>query len=319
MNKLINNFFMKEYDVLVIGSGPAGNTTAIYTVRDGLKTAIFTGSSVGGQLTITTDVENFPAFPKPIRGLDLMNNMLEQSKNLGVDIVYDTIKKVDFSKRPFMCETEGGEVYSAKNLVIATGANTRWLGLESEKRFIGFGVSGCATCDGNFFRNKPVAVIGGGDSAGIEALHMSHIASKVYLIYRSSAFSHMQEAISKKVLSDEKIEILFDTEVEEVCGTEKPKMMTSLKLFNNKNNEKREITVDAMFVAIGRKPESNIFANSGLKIDDKGYIITEPDSARTNIPFVYAVGDVANKKYKQAIIASGYGAIASLEIEEDNK
>ena len=166
---------MKEYDVLVLGSGPAGNTAAIYTKRNGLKTAIITGITLGGQLTITTEVENFPAFPEPIKGLDLMNRILKQSENLGVEIVYDTVKSVDLTKRPFVCNTENGEIYSTMNLIIATGANTKWLGLESEKKFLGYGVSGCATCDGNFFRNKPVAIIGGGDTAGVEALHMSHI------------------------------------------------------------------------------------------------------------------------------------------------
>lgn len=310
---------MKEYDVLVIGSGPAGNTAAIYTKRNGLETAIFTGTSLGGQLTITTDVENFPAFPEPIKGLDLMNKIIKQSENLGVEIVYDTIKNVDFSNRPFVCETENGESYKAKNIIIATGANTKWLGLESEKKFLGFGVSGCATCDGNFFRNKPVAVIGGGDTAGIEALHMAHIASKVYLIYRKDSLMRMQEANAKRVLDNEKIEVLYNTEVEEVCGTENPKMVTSLKLVNNKTNEHSEIAVEAMFTAIGRSPSSELFVNSGLNIDKNGYIITEADSARTNIPHVYAVGDVTNKKFKQAVIAAGYGAIAALELEEDNR
>ena len=308
---------MKEYDVLVLGSGPAGNTAAIYTKRNGLKTAIITGITLGGQLTITTEVENFPAFPEPIKGLDLMNRILKQSENLGVEIIYDTVKSVDLTKRPFVCSTENGEIYSTMNLIIATGANTKWLGLESEKKFLGYGVSGCATCDGNFFRNKPVAVIGGGDTAGVEALHMSHIASKVYLIYRKDNLSRMQEANSRKILSNDKIEVLYNTEVEEVCGTEQPKAVTSLKLINNKTNEKTEIAVDAMFTAIGRSPASELFVNTGLNIDKNGYIITEPDSARTSIPYVYAVGDVTNKRFKQAIIAAGYGAVAALEIEED--
>ena len=275
--------------------------------------------SIGGQLTITTDVENFPGFPEPIKGLELMNRTLKQSENLGVDIIYDSIKKVDLSKKPFICESENGEIFKTNNLVIATGAKARWLGLESEKNFLGFGVSGCATCDGNFFKNLPVAVIGGGDTAGTEALHMSNIASKVYLIYRKSSFIRMQDSLVKKIEENKNIEVLFNSEVLEVCGNEKPKSVEYLKIVNNKTKEQTEIKVNAMFVAIGRDPESAVFANTGLNIDDNGYIITEKDSARTNIKNVYAAGDVTNKKYKQAILASGYGCIAALEIEEDNK
>lgn len=304
------------YDVIVVGSGPAGNTTAIYTIRSGFKTAIFTGSSIGGQLTITTDVENYPGFAK-IKGLDLMNNILKHSEGLGVDIVYDSISEVDFSKRPFICKTENGNVYETKNLVIATGARAKWLGLESEKHFFGAGVSGCATCDGNFFKNLPVAVVGGGDTAGTEALHMAHIASKVYLIYRKSSFIRMNKTLADSILENEKIEVLFNSEVSEVCGNEKPKSVESLKIVNNITKEISEIKVNAMFVAIGRKPESEIFANAGVAVDNEGYIITEKDSSRTNIKNVYAVGDVSNKKYKQAIVAAGYGCIAGLEIEED--
>lgn len=306
------------YDVIVVGSGPAGNTAAIYTVRSGLKTAIFTGLSVGGQLTITTDVENYPGFTK-IKGLELMNNIIKHSETLGVDIIYDSIKEIDFSKKPFKCKTEGGSVYETKNLVIATGARAKWLGLESEKHFLGAGVSGCATCDGNFFKNVPVAVIGGGDTAGTEALHMANIASKVYLIYRKSSFIRMNKTLADKILRNEKIEVLFNSEVLEVCGTDNPKSVESLKIINNINNKTSEIKVNAMFVAIGRKPESEIFASAGIIVDEEGYIITEKDSSRTNIKNVYAVGDVTNKKYKQAIVAAGYGCIAGLEIEEDKE
>lgn len=306
------------YDVIVVGSGPAGNTAAIYTVRSGLKTAIFTGLSVGGQLTITTDVENYPGFTK-IKGLELMNNIIKHSETLGVDIIYDSIKEIDFSKKPFKCKTEGGSVYETKNLVIATGARAKWLGLESEKHFLGAGVSGCATCDGNFFKNVPVAVIGGGDTAGTEALHMANIASKVYLIYRKSSFIRMNKTLADKILRNEKIEVLFNSEVLEVCGTDNPKSVESLKIINNINNKTSEIKVNAMFVAIGRKPESEIFASAGIIVDEEGYIVTEKDSSRTNIKNVYAVGDVTNKKYKQAIVAAGYGCIAGLEIEEDKE
>lgn len=310
---------MKQYDVLIIGSGPAGNTAAIYSIRNGLKTIMFTGMNAGGQLTITTDIENFPAFPEPVNGLELMNRMLEQSKNLGIEIIYDSINSVNFSKRPFVFLDSNNEEYLAKNVIIATGATTKWLGLESEKKFLGFGVSGCATCDGNFFKNQPVAVIGGGDTAATEALHMSNIASKVYLIYRKSKLMRMQEILAKRLMENKKIDIILDSEVKEIFGNENPKFVKSINVFNNKTNNEKILEVNAVFIAIGRKPESDLFKNTGIDLDENGYIITKADSARTNIKNVYAVGDVTNKKFKQAVIAAGYGAIAALEIEEDNQ
>lgn len=306
----------KHYDVLIIGSGPAGCTTGIYTTRSGLKTAIFTGSSIGGQLTITTDVENFPGFPEPINGLELTNKILKQAENVGTEIIYSTINSVDFDKRPFVC-TNDEETYTADNIVIATGAKAKWLGLESEKKFTGFGVSGCTTCDGNFFRNQPVAIVGGGDTAGTEALHMANIASKVYLVYRKSNLIRMQSTIANQVLINNKIEIIFDSEIDEILGTEKPISVESIRILNNKTKFKSTINVKAVFIAIGRKPESDIFKDTKLDINESGYIITQPNSSRTNIKNVYAVGDVTDKKFKQAVIAAGFGAIAALEIEED--
>lgn len=310
---------MKQYDTLIIGSGPAGNTAAIYSIRNGFKTIMFTGINAGGQLTITTDIENFPAFPEPVNGLELMNRMLEQSKNLGIEIIYDSINSIDFSKRPFVFLDSNSEEYTAKNVIIATGATTKWLGLESEKKFLGFGVSGCATCDGNFFRNQPAAIIGGGDTAATEALHMSNIASKVYLIYRKSNLIRMQEILAKRLMENKKIDIILDSEVKEILGNENPKLVKSINIFNNKTNDEKILEVNAVFIAIGRKPESDLFKNTGIDLDENGYIITRNDSARTNIKNVYAVGDVTNKKFKQAVVAAGYGAIAALEIEEDNQ
>lgn len=307
---------IKHYDVLIIGSGPAGCTAGIYTTRSGLKTVIFSGTNIGGQLTITTGVENFPAFPQPIDGLELTNRMLKQAENVGANIIYSTIDSVNFNKKPFTCISDN-ETYTADNIVIATGAKMKWLGLESEKKFIGFGVSGCATCDGNFFKNQPVAVIGGGDTAGTEALHMANIALKVYLIYRKSSFIRMQNIIAKRVLENDKIEVVFDSEVDEILGIEKPLSVESIRIINNKTNIKSEINVKAVFVAIGRKPESDIFIDTGLDIDESGYIITKPDSTRTNLKNIYATGDVTNKKFKQAVVAAAAGAIAALEIEED--
>lgn len=306
----------KHYNVIIIGSGPGGCTAGIYTTRSGLKTAIFTGQNIGGQLTITTDIENFPGFPEKIGGLELTNKFLKQAENIGTKIIYSSIDYVDLSRKPFICKSEDKE-YTADNIVIATGADTKWLGLKSEKKFMGFGVSGCATCDGNFYKNQKVAVVGGGDTAGTEALHLSNIASKVYLIYRRSSLARMQDALSKHVLNNDKIEVIFNSEIDEIIGTENPLSVESIRIINNKTKSRSTIDVKGVFIAIGRKPESSLFKNTDLKINEAGYIITEPDSSRTNIKHVYAVGDVTNKKFKQAVVAAGFGSIAALEIEED--
>ncbi len=303
-------------DVLVIGSGPAGNTAAIYLARSGLKISVISGMSIGGQLTITTEVENFPGFPKPILGFDLMNNMMEQAKNLGVEIVYDRVSKVDFLKRPFVCNLDGGDVYVAKFVIIATGASAKWLGVPSEEKFKGRGVSACAVCDGNFYKGKIVAVVGGGSSAGVEALHLSHLCQKVYLIHRKDSFK-MIDSILNKIKLIKNIEFVMDSAIEEILGTDDPKNVNGVLVKNLKNNEKRTISLDGVFVAIGRQPATKIFEDTELELDKNGYILTRPDSAKTNIPYVYAVGDVANKRFKQAVVAAGHGCIAALEIQED--
>lgn len=307
---------IQKVDVLIIGSGPAGNTTAIYSVRNGLKTTMITGSNAGGQLTTTTEVANFPGFPDPIKGLELMERTIQQAKNLGVDVVYDQIIKVNFKKRPFLCETESGKSYEAKNVVIATGAKARWLGIPSEEKFKGFGVSGCAICDGNFFKNQDVMIVGGGDTAGTEAIHLSHLAKKVYLVHRRDKF-RMEKALEKEIKANKKIEILYNSQIDEILGTDKPKNVTSVKLINTQNKKVSEIKVSGVFIAIGRKPDTEIFQGSGLKLDKEGYIITKPDSTTTNIKGIFACGDVTNKPHKQAIVAAGYGCIASLEIENN--
>ncbi|MDR2778648.1 MAG: NAD(P)/FAD-dependent oxidoreductase [Rickettsiales bacterium] len=310
---------MKKYDVLIIGSGPAGGTVSIYTARNGFETAMFTGQNVGGQLVSTTEVENFPAFPEAIRGSELADRILKQSKNMGVDIIQSVIEGIDFFSRPFTCKTIDRDTCYAKNIVIATGAIPKQLGVEGERRFTGFGVSTCAICDGNFFKDQPVAVIGGGETAGMEALHMAHLASKVYLIHKKDKITKMQRTTISRIESDNRIEIILDSDVQEICGTSEPRAVESVKLFSRKiGGIVREIGVKAVFVAVGVKPQSDIFIDTGLNMDANGYIITEHDSSRTNIKNVYAVGDVTNKKYKQAIIAAGYGAVTALEIEEDN-
>lgn len=303
-------------DVLVIGSGPAGNTAAIYLARSNLKTVMVSGMTIGGQLTTTTEVENFPGFPKFILGTDLMQNMLDQTKNLGVEIVYDQISSVDFSVRPFKCVSDGGDIFFAKNIVIATGARARWLNLPSEEKFKGRGVSACATCDGSFYKGMDVAVVGGGSSAGTEALHLSHICNKVYLIHRRNSFK-MADNILRKVKETKNIEIIMNSEIAEILESEDKKSVGGILINNLTNNQKNKILVKGVFVAIGRIPATEIFKNTELYMDEYGYIITKPDSSKTNISGVYAAGDVANKQFKQGIVAAGYGAIAAMEIQND--
>jgi len=306
-----------NFDVVVIGSGPAGNAAAIYLIRSNMKVAIIAGSAIGGQLTMTTEVENFPGFKKPILGVDLMQNMIEQSQNLGVEVVYDQVSSVDFLSSPYKCYTEGGDVYIAKSVLIATGASPKWLGLESEKKYAGFGVSACATCDGSFFKNKDVAIIGGGSSAGTEALHLSQLCKKVYLIHRRDSF-RMQDVILDKIKKAKNIEAILNTNILDILGTDNPKHVTGVKIKNIEDGKESIINVDGVFLAIGRSPNTEIFQNCGLELDEAGYIVVKPDSTRTNIKGVYSAGDVSNKKFKQAVIAAGYGAVAALEIEEDN-
>ncbi len=303
-------------DVLVIGSGPAGNTAAIYLSRNNLKVSLISGMSIGGQLTTTTEVENFPGFAKPILGSDLIVNMMEQCRNLGVDIVYDQVSKVDFSARPYKCILENGDVYISNYIIISTGASAKWLGLESEKKFMGYGVSACATCDGSFYKEKIVAVVGGGSSAGTEALHLSHLASKVYLIHRKDNF-RMAENILNNIKKSTNIECLMDSEIVDIMGTEKPKAVNKMKILNHKTKQEVELDVNGIFISIGKAPATDIFKDTDLNLDDTGYIITENDSCRTNMPGIYAAGDVANKQFKQAIIAAGYGAVAAMEVQHD--
>jgi thioredoxin reductase (NADPH) len=303
-------------DVLVIGSGPAGNTAAIYLARNGLNISIVSGMLIGGQLTTTTMVENFPGFQKSILGFDLMSNMIEQSKNLGVNMVYDQVSAIDLSKRPFVCNTEGGDIYIAKFVVIATGASARWLGIPSEEKFKGSGVSACATCDGSLYKGKTVAVVGGGSSAGTEALHLSHLCEKVYLIHRKDSFK-MIDILLEKIKCAKNIEFVFNSDVEEILGNDNPKAVTGIIVKNLKTEETNKILLNGVFIAIGRTPSTKIFENTELNLDENGYIHTEYDSTRTNIPYIYAAGDVANKHFKQAITAAGYGCIAALEIQDD--
>ncbi|MDR0423395.1 MAG: FAD-dependent oxidoreductase [Rickettsiales bacterium] len=305
-----------KYDVIVVGSGPAGLTVAMYLIRNNLKIALFSGNTIGGQLTTTTDIENYPGFIEPLPGFELMNNMLLQAQRLGVEIVYDEITNLDFDK-PFKCHSNSG-VYVADRIVIATGASPRWLvNVPNEEKWRGKGISVCATCDGNFYKGKDVVVVGGGESAAIETLHLAGICNKVYLVNRSSKLRMSQKQI-EKIKGTPNIELLLDRVIVEIVSKDN-RIIDAVKIENPTNNEVMTINVNGIFCAIGNDPSTAIFKNSGLKLDNKGYIITEHDGARTNIESVYAVGDVTNKPFKQAVIAAGYGAICAMEIMEDIK
>lgn len=301
--------------VAIIGSGPAGFSAAIYAARANLEPMIINGMQPGGQLTITTEVENYPGFADPIQGPWLMEQMEQQAINVGTKIVYDHIEKVDFSNRPFKLTGESGDSYEADAVVIATGAQAKWLGLDSEKEFQGFGVSGCATCDGFFFKNKEVIVVGGGNTAVEEALYLTNHASKVYVVHRRDAF-RSEKILQDRLFKNPKIEVIWNHQLDEVVGSKDPKSVTAARLKNTQTGEIQEKKIDGIFIAIGHKPNSDLFKNTGLGIDDEGYIITKPGATTTNIPGVYAAGDIQDKIYRQAVTAAGTGCMAALEIEK---
>ena len=307
---------MAEYrsKILIIGSGPAGYTAGIYAARAGLKPNLVSGLQPGGQLTITTEVENFPGFPEPIHGTDLMQRMRSQAENVGVTIIDDNIIEVDFSSRPFVCNSENYHVYTGETLIIATGASAKWLGLESEEKFRGYGVSGCATCDGFFYRNRNVAVVGGGNTAAEEALYLSNFAKSVTLIHRRNSL-RADQTMQKRILENPKINIEWDTVIEEILGTENPKSVTGLRLKNVKNDSTFELAVDGLFIAVGHHPNTELFKKY-LQLDNNGYIVTLPGSSKTNIEGVFAAGDVKDPQFRQAVIAAGSGCIAALEAEK---
>ena len=301
--------------IAIIGSGSAGYSAAIYAARANLQPILINGIQPGGQLTITTEVENYPGFADPIQGPWLMEQMEAQAKNVGTNIVFDHIKEVDFSKKPFKLIGESEDVFEADAVVIATGAQAKWLGLESESKFQGFGVSGCATCDGFFFKNKEVLVIGGGNTAVEEALYLTNHCSKVYLAHRRDSL-RAEKILQDRLMKNPKIEILWNKTLEEVLGSDNPKSVNGAKLKDTKTGNLDDIKIDGVFIAIGHKPNSDLFKNTGLKIDDEGYIITKSNSTATNIEGVYAAGDIQDKIYRQAITAAGTGCMAALEIEK---
>ena len=304
----------KHTKVLIIGSGPAGYTAAVYAARAMLKPIMVTGMEPGGQLTTTTDVENYPGFAEVIQGPWLMEQMKEQAQAVGTEMIQDHISSVNFKSKPFEAIGDGGQKYTADTIIISTGAQARWLNIESEQKFRGFGVSACATCDGFFFKNKTVAVVGGGNAAVEEAMFLTKFASKVKLIHRRNEL-RAEKMLQKKLMENKKIEIIWDSVVEEVVGDEDPKNVKGLKIKNVKTDEIKELKIDGLFIAIGHDPATQLFKDQ-LNMDKEGYLITKPDSTETNIPGVFAAGDVKDKIFRQAVTAAGMGCMSALEAEK---
>ena len=310
----MNNKITKHTKVLILGSGPAGYTAAIYAARAMLKPILVHGSQPGGQLTTTTDVENYPGYSKVIQGPWLMDEMKGQAEAVGTEMIQDHISKVDFSKKPFEAVGDSGQIYTADSFIISTGAQARWLNLKSEQEFRGFGVSACATCDGFFFKEKEVAVVGGGNAAVEEAIFLTKFASKVYLIHRRNEL-RAEKMLQEKLKANKKIEIIWDSAVDEVLGTAEPKVVNALKIKNLKTNNIADLKVDGLFIAIGHDPATALFKNQ-LDMDKEGYLITKPDSTETNVPGVFAAGDVKDKIFRQAVTAAGMGCMSALEAEK---
>ena len=309
---------MREHTkVLIIGSGPAGYTAAIYAARANLEPMLIAGLQPGGQLTITTDVENYPGFAEVIQGPWLMEQMRGQAEHVGTELVNDIVIDVDFSQRPFTVKTDSGKTVTADTVIICTGAKARWLGLESEEKFQSFGVSACATCDGFFYRGKKVAVVGGGNTAVEEALFLTNFAESVTLIHRRDAL-RAEKMMQDRLFKNPKVKVIWDSVVDEVLGDEDAnggKSVTGLRLKRTKDGSTQDIEIDGLFVAIGHDPATQLFKGK-VDMDEEGYITTAPDSTLTSVPGVYAAGDVKDKVYRQAVTAAGMGCMAALEAEK---
>jgi thioredoxin reductase (NADPH) len=303
-----------ETDVLIIGSGPAGYTAAIYAARANLKPHLVSGLEPGGQLTITTDVENYPGFGEVIQGPWLMEQMKEQAVKVGTKFHHDIVNKVEFDKSPFHAETDSGMEFISKSIIIATGAQARWLNLESENKFKGFGISACATCDGFFFKDQNIIVVGGGNSAVEEALYLTNFASKVTLVHRRDKL-RAEKILQERLFKNPKIEVIWNHVVDEFIGADEPISLKEVKLRNVKDNAEKIIYATGAFIAIGHDPATSLFKNK-IKMDNENYIITKPDSTETNIKGVYAAGDVKDKVFRQAVTAAGMGCMAALEAEK---
>jgi thioredoxin reductase (NADPH) len=299
--------------VIIIGSGPAGYTAAIYAARAMLEPVLINGTQPGGQLTITTDVENYPGFADVIQGPWLMDQMKAQAEHVGTKVVSDLITDVDFDRRPFTLKGDSGKTYTADSIIIATGAQARWLGLPSEQKFQGFGVSACATCDGFFYRDKQVLVIGGGNTAVEEALFLTNFASKVTVIHRRSEF-RAERILQERLFKHPKIEVLWNTELADITGQQMPPSVTGAVLRNILTGATESLAVDGIFVAIGHTPATAIFAGK-LDMKPGGYLMVKPGTTQTNVPGVYAAGDVTDDVFRQAVTAAGMGCMAALEAE----
>ncbi len=300
--------------LLIIGSGPAGYTAGIYAARAMLEPVLVAGIQPGGQLTITTDVENYPGFAEPIQGPWLMEQMQLQAEHVGTRIVHDIITEVDLSKRPFRAVADGGTEFLADAVIIATGAQARWLGLLSEVDFMGAGVSACATCDGFFYRGKEVIVVGGGNTAVEEALYLANLASKVTVVHRRDSF-RSERILQERLFANPKINVVWDCVVDEILGGGMPKAVTGARLKNVKTGETHELKADGVFIAIGHAPSVDLFRGQ-LTLKPNDYIFTEADSTRTSVPGVFAAGDVTDDIYRQAVTAAGMGCMAALEAEK---
>ncbi len=305
---------LQKSRVLIIGAGPAGYTAAIYAARANLAPIMVAGLQPGGQLTITTDVENYPGFADPIQGPWLMEQMAKQAEHVGTRVVYDIVTRVDFSRRPFRAWTDGGAEYVADTVIIATGAQARWLGLPSEQQYQGGGVSACATCDGFFYRGKRVAVIGGGNTAVEEALYLTHHASHVTLVHRRDKF-RAERILQDRLFANPKISVIWDHAVQEITGAGTPPVVTGATLRHVKTGAAQTIEVDGVFVAIGHAPATAIFRGQ-VQTDAEGYIVTTPGSTLTSVEGVFAAGDVQDKTFRQAVTAAGTGCMAALEAEK---
>jgi len=303
---------MAEYksDLLIIGSGPAGYTAGIYAARAGVDSLIVAGANKGGQLIRSSQVENFPGFSDPISGFELMDKIYKQAINFGVNLIDDEITEVDFYDYPFVCSSAGGNSFISKSIIIATGASVKWLGLPSEQKYIGHGVSSCATCDGFFYRGKEVAVIGGGNSALEQALYLTNYVDKVYIVHRRHSFN-AEQVMQQRVFENRKITIFWNNVVDEIIGNDNPLEVTGIKIRNVKSDKRKYLDIAGVFVAIGHHPNTEMFRRY-LHLDSGGYIVTKAHSCATDIKGVFAAGDVCNP-YRQAIIAAGCGAKAALE------
>ena len=303
---------MEHTRCLIIGSGPAGYTAGIYTGRADIKPIVYEGEQPGGQLTITTEIENFPGYPEGIGGTEMMADLRKQAERFGADIRTGYIKEINLKQRPFVAKDDHGKEIEAETVIVATGASAKWLGIESERKFYGEGVSACATCDGYFYKNQPVAVIGGGDTACEEACYLATLCSKVYLVHRRDEL-RASKAMQHRVLTNPKIEMCWNSRPSEILGSDLDGV-TGIELEDTKNGTKRQIEVTGVFIAIGHKPTTDFLAGQ-VELDEQGYIKVQNPSSATSVPGVFAAGDVCDPNYRQAIVAAGKGCVAAMDVE----